>query len=118
MTTPQTPAPAAPPAGGPLTTITTVGTSLIRLGATVITLPLNTVSTVTANLAQLVNNAATSAGNAVANPTSNEVVKAASELVNATAGLYLGVIKSAVGGLEQASRAVSKAVADATGASK
>lgn len=112
MTTPQT------PAGGPLTTITTVGTSLIRLGATIITLPLNTVSSVTASLARVVNNAATSAGNAMSDPGSNDVVKAAGDLFNATTGLWMGVFKTAVGGVEQASRAVTKAVNDVVEPSK
>jgi hypothetical protein len=107
MTTPP-----AAPAGGPLSTITSVGTSLIRLGATVITLPLNTVSTVTASLARLINDAATKAGDAVSNPGSNDIVKAAGDLFNATTGLGLGVIKTAVGGVEQASRTVTKAVSD------
>ncbi|WP_129631091.1 hypothetical protein [Candidatus Oscillochloris fontis] len=103
---------------GPLSTITNVGTSLIRLGATVVTLPLNTVSTVTANLSRMVNDVATSAGNAVSNPESNDIVKAAGDLINATTGLYMGLVKTVVGGVEQASQAVTKAVNDVVEPSK
>ncbi len=111
MTNPQT-------TSGPLGTIANVGTSLIRLCATVVTLPLNTVSTVTANMSRVVNDVATSAGNAVSNPGSNDMVKAATDLVNATAGFYTGLVKTVVGGVEQASQTVVKAVNDVVEPSK
>ncbi|MEI7768408.1 MAG: hypothetical protein WCI67_00390 [Chloroflexales bacterium] len=110
MSTPQTPAPAT----GPIATITNVGTSLIRLGGTVITLPFSAASSITNSLVGIVSNVGTSLNNAVAPQASNEIVKAASDLIGATTGLYVGVLKATAGGLDTVVRTINTAVSDVT----
>jgi hypothetical protein len=110
MSTPQTPAPAT----GPISTITNVGTSLIRLGGTVITLPFSAASSITNSLVGIVSNVGTSLNNAVSPQGSNEIVKAASDLIGATTGLYVGVLKATAGGLDTVVRTINTAVSDVT----
>jgi hypothetical protein len=115
MATSKTPVPAAPPAGGLVASATTAATSLIRLWVAAITLPLTTASTITASLSRLFSSLAASLGNAAAPQAADDIVKATSDVVNATVGLYISVLKAGVAGLDAATRAVSDAVNEATG---
>ncbi|NTW02919.1 MAG: hypothetical protein HGA19_16830 [Oscillochloris sp.] len=111
MTISQTPVPPAP-LTGPLSTVTNVGISLVRLCATVITLPITTASTLTSSLANVVTNVATTATNAVNSQGSNEIVSAATNVINSTTGLYVTLLKTAVSGLDTVARTVNTTVND------
>jgi hypothetical protein len=111
MATPKTPVPAQ--AGVSSSSIAEAGAGLTRVIVSAITVPVTIASSIGTSIVRAVSSLASSLDSATANPGSNEVVKAAGDLVNATTGLYVSVLKTALGGLEAVTKAVNTAVNEA-----
>jgi hypothetical protein len=113
MATSKTPVPAAPSAGITSSSIADAGAGLTRVIVSAITVPVTIATSLGNSLVRAFSSLASSLDGATASPGSNEVVKAAGDLVNATTGLYVSVLKAALGGIESATRAVNSAVNEA-----
>ncbi|NTV99914.1 MAG: hypothetical protein HGA19_01250 [Oscillochloris sp.] len=116
MATSKIPVPAATPEGASITStsIADAGAGLIRLWVAAITLPLTIANTFGAGFTRLITSVTAALDGTVPAQGNNEIVKATNDLINATTGLYLSVLKAAIGSLESATRAVNAAVAETT----
>ncbi len=114
MATPKTPVPATPSTGLSPSSIADAGDGLIRLCVAAITLPLTAANSVGAGLSRLISSVTAALdGNALPQG-GTDLVKAASDLAGATAGLYVGLLKAVVSGLDAATRALNAVTTDAT----
>jgi hypothetical protein len=92
--------------------IADTGASLTRLVVATIPLSLRAVNTISASLSSLLSSVTTSLDGAALPQASGDLGKAANDLVNATAGLHLGLVKAAVQSLDAAVRTVNTAVTE------
>jgi tetrahydromethanopterin S-methyltransferase subunit C len=114
MATPKTPAPITTQAGISSTSIAQAGDGLIRLWVAAFTLPITVASRLGTTLTSLISRVTSELDGTGTSQGTNDIVKATSDLVGATTGLYLTLIKAAVGSLEATTRVINSAVADAT----
>lgn len=116
MATPTTPTPTETTTGISAESIAAAGEGLTRVLVAAITLPITTANSVGAGISRLIASA-TAALDGATSPQaqtsgSNDIAAATSNLVSSVAGLYLGVVKSAIAGVDSATNAVNKVVAE------
>lgn len=113
MATPKTKVPAVPAAsaqpqaGLSADSIAASGESLTRLIVAAITLPLTAANAIGTSLSRLLSSVTATLDGTASAQGSNDIVKATSDLVNTSAGLYLGMIKAIVSGLEQVTKSIN-----------
>jgi hypothetical protein len=118
MATLKTPVPApsaSQSAGLSPNSIADAGAGLIRLWVAAITLPLTAINAFGTGFTRLIASV-TAALDGTAGPqgSSNEIVKATSDLVGATAKLYISLLNATVSSLDAATRAINTAAADSS----
>ncbi len=96
------------------TAIADVGADLTRLVVAAIPLSLRAVNTVAANLPGMITRVTASLEGAASAQSSSELGAATSELVSATAGFSLNILKLAASGLNAVARAVNTAVTESS----
>jgi hypothetical protein len=112
MATPKTPVPTLPEAGITPSSIAESGNGLIRLWVAAFTLPITAANAVGTGLSRFISDATAALDGNPVPPSSNEVVKATSDLVKAGVGLYTSLLNAAIGGLESLTRSINTAVAE------
>jgi hypothetical protein len=113
MATLKTPAPVVSSDGISSGVIADAGSSLVRLGVAAFTLPITAMSAIGTSLARLINQTTAAINGAPINGQgANELVKTASDLVGATANLYVSFLKAAINGLDGAAKAINAAATE------
>ncbi len=111
----KTPPPApTTPAETTFSGIADAGAGLNRLLIAAITLPLTTANAFGTVFTRLITSVTAALDGAASPQGTNEIVKATTDVITATTGLYVTLLKAAIGGLDAAAKAINTAVAEAT----
>ncbi len=99
--------------GGPITTVTNAGLSLVRLGTSTISAPLKSVGDLGVSLIRLGTSVLTVPIAVISPQTRNEVVAASNEVTDAASKLYTTIVNAVIGGIDSVANSVTTAVNEA-----
>lgn len=112
MATSKTPEPSAPLIKMTPSAIADSGADLIRLWVAAFTLPVTAANAVGTVFSRFITNVTSALDGNPVPQSNNEIVRATSDVVKATTGLYTSLLNTAISTLESTTRAINAAAAD------